>query len=324
MRTLVQGLRPRVYNAGLSRTNPPMDNNGFLQGLQRRFPRASKRAPDFWRLTRMDRPIGIYLLLWPTLWCLWIAGEGTPSWKNIFIFVLGTVLMRAAGCCINDFADRNFDGKVKRTSERPLPTGRIKPREALACFVVLCLVSFVLVLFTNTLTIAMSVPAVVLAASYPFMKRHTHMAQTVLGAAFSWGGMMAFTAETGSLPAEAGLLYVANVLWTVVYDTEYAMVDRDDDLKLGLKSTAILFAEADRVIIGFLQAGVLFTLWVCAQRFALGGWFLSGLVIAAALFVYQQVLIRKRERERCFQAFLNNNMVGLVIFVATAMDLFVP
>jgi 4-hydroxybenzoate polyprenyltransferase len=301
-----------------------MDNNAFLQGLQRRFPRVSQRAPDFWRLTRMDRPIGIYLLLWPTLWCLWIAGEGTPSWKNILIFVLGTVLMRAAGCCINDFADRNFDGKVKRTSERPLPTGRVTAREALACFVVLCLVSFVLVLFTNPLTIAMSVPAVLLAACYPFMKRHTHMAQTVLGAAFSWGGMMAFTAETGTLPLHAWLLYVANLLWTVVYDTEYAMVDRDDDLKLGLKSTAILFAEADRIIIGFLQAGFLFTLWVCAQRFGLGGWFLCGLLVAAALFVYQQVLIRKRERERCFQAFLNNNMVGLVIFVATAMDLFVP
>lgn len=301
-----------------------MDNNSFLQSLQRRFPVAWQRAPDFWRLTRMDRPIGIYLLLWPTLWCLWIAGEGTPSVKNVVIFVLGTVLMRAAGCCINDYADRNFDGKVKRTRERPLATGRISPREALLCCAVLSLLAFILVLFTNPLTIAMSVPGLALALLYPFMKRHTHMAQTVLGAAFSWGGMMAFTAETGTLPVYAWLLYVANVLWTVVYDTEYAMVDRDDDRKLGLKSTAILFAEADRVIIGFLQAGFLFTLSLSAKHFGLGGWFQSGLVIAAGMFVYQQVLIYRRDRDKCFRAFLHNHKVGLVIFVATAMDLFVP
>lgn len=295
----------------------------FLQWLQGRFPLAWERAPAFWRLTRMDRPIGIYLLLWPTLWCLWIAGAGSPSWKNVLIFVLGTVLMRAAGCCINDYADRNFDGAVKRTRERPLATGLISAREALLCCAVLCLLAFVLVLFTNTLTIAMSVPALALALVYPFAKRHTHMAQTVLGAAFSWGGMMAFTAETGALPPEAWLLYVATVLWTVAYDTEYAMVDRDDDLKLGLKSTAILFAEADRVIIGLLQAGFLLTLWISAAHFGLGGWFKAGLLIAAALFVYQQALIYRRERERCFRAFLHNHKVGMVIFLATALDLFI-
>lgn len=298
-----------------------MDTPAFLHWLQRRFPTAWQRAPDFWRLTRMDRPIGIYLLLWPTLWCLWIAGEGSPSVKNVVIFVLGTVLMRAAGCCINDYADRNFDAHVKRTRERPLATGAVTPREALLCCTLLCLLAFQLVLLTNLLTVVMSVPALVLALVYPFMKRHTHMAQTFLGAAFSWGGMMAFTAQTGTLPVHAGLLYVATVLWTVAYDTEYAMVDRDDDLKLGLKSTAILFAEADRVIIGFLQAGFLFTLWVSAQHFALGSWFKAGLLVAAGMFVYQQVLIYRRERDRCFQAFLHNHKVGLVIFVATVLDL---
>jgi 4-hydroxybenzoate polyprenyltransferase len=298
--------------------------NRLLQWLARRFPVAYRRAPDFWQLTRMHRPIGIFLLLWPTLWCLWIAGEGTPDIKLVLIFVLGTILMRSAGCAINDYADRNFDGAVKRTRERPLATGKILPREALITCGVLCLLAFGLVLFTNTLTIYMSVGGLALALVYPFMKRHTHMAQTVLGAAFSWGGMMAFTAQTGTLPVYALLLYVANVLWTVVYDTEYAMVDRDDDLKLGLKSTAILFAEADRVIIGCLQGLFLLTLSLSAKHFGLGGWFQTGLVLAAGLFVYQQVLIFHRDRDQCFRAFLHNNNVGLVIFVATAIDLFIP
>jgi 4-hydroxybenzoate polyprenyltransferase len=295
--------------------------NTLLQTLERHWPTVYRRAPDFWQLTRMHRPIGIFLLLWPTLWCLWIAGAGSPAPGNVLIFVLGTICMRAAGCCVNDYADRDFDGRVKRTAQRPLATGRITAREALLCCASLCAVAFLLVLLTNSLTVMMSLIGLLLALVYPFAKRHTHLAQVVLGAAFSWGGMMAFTAETGALPAEAWLLYVANVLWTVVYDTEYAMVDRDDDLKIGVKSTAILFAEADRFIIGFLQVMFLVTLSLSAQRFGLGGWFRLGLVIAAGMFVWQQILINKREREDCFRAFLQNHQVGLVIFLATVVDL---
>lgn len=292
--------------------------------LARHFPTAYRRAPDFWRLTRMHRPIGIYLLLWPTLWCLWIAGAGAPDFKLVLIFTLGVVLMRAAGCCINDYADRRFDGRVARTLDRPIASGKIKPHEALITCAVLCLLAFGLVLLTNRLTVYMSFGAVALAACYPFMKRHTHMAQVVLGAAFSWGGLMAFTAQTGTLPVYAWLLYVANVLWTVMYDTEYAMVDRDDDIRLGLKSTAILFGEGDRFVIGVLQVMFLLTLSLSAKHFNLGGWFQAGLLLAAGMFVWQQVLIRRREREKCFQAFLHNAKVGLVIFLAVVIDLFIP
>jgi len=296
----------------------------LLRLLARKFPRVYLRAPDFWRLMRMHRPVGIYLLLWPTLWCLWIASAGSPDPELVLIFVLGTICMRAAGCCINDYADRHFDGKVKRTLDRPIVTGRISPAEALYTCAALSVVAFILVLFTNTLTVLMSLAGLVLALCYPFMKRHTHLAQVGLGAAFSWGGLMAFTAQTGTLPVYAWLLYVANVLWTVVYDTEYAMVDRDDDLKLGVKSTAILFAEADRVVIGMLQLMFLMTMSLSAGHFGLGGWFQSGLIIVAGMFVYQQVLIFKRERAACFKAFLHNNKVGLVVFLAVAIDLFIP
>lgn len=298
----------------------------FLLRLQhwaaRHFPVATRRAPDFWRLMRMDRPIGIYLLLWPTLWCLWIAAQGFPDPWLLLIFVLGTICMRAAGCCINDYADRNFDGHVRRTRERPLPAGRIQPREALYTCAALCGLAFVLVLFTNTLTVLMSGVGLALALVYPFAKRYTHLAQVVLGAAFSWGGMMAFTAQTGTLPAAAWLLYLANVLWTVVYDTEYAMADREDDLKIGVKSTAILFGTADRLIIGLLQLACLILLWLSAAQFALGWWFKAGLVIAGLLFLYHQVLIFQRNPARCFQAFLHNHWVGMVIFCATVIDLY--
>jgi 4-hydroxybenzoate polyprenyltransferase len=292
--------------------------------LQTRFPTVWRRAPDFWELTRMHRPVGILLLLWPTLWCLWIAAEGVPDPKLLVIFVLGTVCMRAAGCCINDYADRNFDGHVSRTRERPLVSGRVQPREALYCCAGLCLLAFMLVLFTNTFTILMAFGGLALALVYPFMKRHTHLAQVVLGAAFSWGGMMAFTAQTGTLPVHAWLLYIGNVLWTVVYDTEYAMVDRPDDLRIGVKSTAILFADADRHVIGMLQLLFLLTMWLSAQHFGLGVWFKAGLVIAAGMFIYQQILLFRREPPRCFQAFLNNSKLGMVIFLATAADLFIP
>jgi 4-hydroxybenzoate polyprenyltransferase len=211
--------------------------------------RLNPRAWDFIQLTRMDKPIGIYLLLWPTLWALWVAAKGVPSLGNLVIFVLGVILTRAGGCVINDFADRKVDGHVKRTEQRPMASGKISSKEALVFFALLMGVSFLLVLCTNAQTVWLSFGALALAATYPFMKRYTYYPQVVLGAAFSWGMPMAFTAETGSLPAAAWLLYIANLLWTVAYDTYYAMTDREDDLKIGVKSTAILFGDADRVII---------------------------------------------------------------------------
>lgn len=294
------------------------------EGFQRRFPVIHAHLPDYWRLTRMDRPIGFFLLLWPTLWCLWIAAGGFPDLDLLVIFIVGTALMRAAGCCINDFADRDFDGHVKRTRDRPLAAGRVSGREALGLCATLCVLAFLLVLLTNRLTVYMSVGGLALALIYPFMKRVTHLAQLFLGAAFSWGGVMAFTAQTGELPVYAWLLYTANFIWTVVYDTEYAMVDRDDDIRIGVKSTAILFAEADRFVIGVLQVFFLMAMWLSAKHFELGGWFRFGLLLAACLFVYQQVLIYRRDRDKCFQAFLNNHKVGLIIFAFTVVDLFVP
>ncbi|MYM63825.1 4-hydroxybenzoate octaprenyltransferase [Pseudomaricurvus sp. HS19] len=272
------------------------------------------------RLTRFDRPIGALLLLWPTLWALWLAAEGIPDIGVLVIFVLGVFCMRAAGCVINDFADRNFDRHVKRTAHRPLTAGHVSVREAWALFIGLCLVSFVLVLFTNHLTVLLSLGALVLASFYPFMKRYTHLPQLVLGAAFSWSIPMAFAAQTGEVPAQAWLLYVAAVTWTVVYDTFYAMVDRDDDLKIGIKSTAVLFADMDRVITGSLQVMVILALLLVGQRYELGGFFYLGLLVAALLFAYQQYLIRERQRDPCFKAFLNNNWVGLAIFAGILLD----
>ena len=285
--------------------------------------RQSRQAfPDYWRLMRFDRPIGTLLLLWPTLWALWLAAEGLPDLNLLVIFVLGVVLMRAAGCVINDYADRNLDGRVKRTSGRPLATGKIQPRSALILCAALCLVSFVLVLFTNTLTILLSIGAVVLAASYPFMKRYTHLPQVVLGAAFSWGIPMAFAAQTGAVPPKAWLVFTAAVVWTVVYDTFYAMVDRDDDLKIGIKSTAILFGEQDRLITGVLQLMVLVTLALIGREFQLGWVYELSLVVVMGLFLYQQYLIRQRKRHECFSAFLHNNWVGFAVFAGIAGDFY--
>lgn len=278
-----------------------------------------QRLPAFIRLMRFDRPIGTYLVLWPTLWALWLAAEGLPSLGTLVIFVLGVVLMRAAGCVINDYADRHIDGHVKRTVERPLATGEIAPKEALWLFAGLCLLAFVLVLFTNRLTIMLSFAAVALAATYPFMKRYTHFPQLVLGAAFAWSVPMSFAAVQNTVPAEAWLIYLAVVIWTVAYDTFYAMVDRDDDLKIGVKSTAIFFGEEDRLITGILQASVVFILILMGSRFSLGFIYFVGVAAAAALFVYQQRLIRHRNREPCFQAFLNNHYVGMVVFIGIAL-----
>lgn len=283
-------------------------------------PKLARQLPHYWRLMRMDRPIGTLLLLWPTLWALWIAAEGVPSIKNLVIFVLGVVVMRAAGCVINDYADRNIDASVKRTQDRPLATGAVSSREALTLFIVLCLIAFALVLMTDPLTIKLSVGGLVLAFSYPFMKRYTHLPQVVLGAAFAWGIPMAYAAEAGELDRHMWVIYLAVVLWTVAYDTFYAMVDRDDDLKIGVKSTAILFGEQDRLITGALQLMTIYAMVLVGNRYELGNYYYLGLTVAAGLFVYQQWLIRFRAREACFKAFLNNNWVGMAVFCGIVAD----
>jgi len=278
------------------------------------------QLPYYIELTRLNRPIGIYLLLWPTMWALWFAASGIPSLKVLFIFVAGVVLMRSAGCVINDFADRNIDGHVKRTQDRPLPAGKVSSKETLILFGIICLSAFILVLFTNTLTIYLAFGGLALAASYPFMKRHTYLPQVVLGAAFAWSVPMAYTAETGELHKQVWLLYLITVLWTVAYDTMYAMVDRDDDIKIGVKSTAILFGKADRLVIAGLQTLVIAALCIVGSQANLGSFFFLSVVIAATLFVYQQHLIRNRDRDACFKAFLNNHWVGLAIFVGIALE----
>ena len=271
-------------------------------------------------LMRLHKPIGLYLVLWPTLWALWLAAKGIPSLNVLIVFVVGVVLMRSAGCVINDFADRKIDGDVKRTKDRPIVTGLISPKHALVLFAVLCVFAFLLVLTMNTLTIYLSVGAVVLAAIYPFMKRYTYLPQVFLGAAFAWAVPMAYAAETNSLPSIVWLIYMATLVWTVAYDTMYAMVDRDDDLKIGVKSTAILFGSSDRAVIAFLQVLVVLTLCIIGQQEKLGQYFYLGVVVSSVLFVYQQHLIRHRDRDACFKAFLNNNWVGFVLFCAIFLD----
>ncbi|MFJ3483931.1 4-hydroxybenzoate octaprenyltransferase [Pseudomonas sp. NPDC090202] len=288
----------------------------LLKSLNRLHP----RAWDFIQLMRIDKPIGIYLLLWPTLWALWIAGKGSPSLGNVLIFVVGVFLMRAAGCVINDFADRKVDGHVKRTELRPLASGKVSSKEALMLFAVLVGLSFVLVLLTNATTIWLSFGGLALAACYPFMKRYTYYPQVVLGAAFSWGMPMAFTAETGDLPAAAWLLYIANLLWTVGYDTYYAITDREDDLKIGVKSTAVLFGEADRVIILTLQGLALFCLMLAGSRFELGLYFFLGLLVAAGCFAWEFWSTRDKDPQACFRAFLHNHWAGLAIFLGIVVD----
>lgn len=281
---------------------------------------SSSRTRALLQLIRFDKPIGTLLLLWPTLWALWIAAQGVPDYKLLFIFVLGTFLTRSAGCIINDLADRHVDGAVTRTSERPLVTGAVSVKDARILFIILMLLAFVLVLFTNPLTIALSLVAVALASTYPFMKRYTHLPQLVLGAAFSWGIPMAFTAQRGELPAALWLIFLGNLLWTMAYDTKYAMVDRDDDIAAGIKSTAILFGQHDRLLIGILQLLCLSSLYAAGEVFSLGAYYHASLLISAALFGYHQFLIRHRDRDACFKAFLHNNWVGLVIFLGIALD----
>ncbi|RTN87333.1 4-hydroxybenzoate octaprenyltransferase [Enterobacter bugandensis] len=274
------------------------------------------------RLMRTDKPIGALLLLWPTLWALWVATPGMPPLWILGVFVAGVWLMRAAGCVVNDYADRKFDGHVKRTANRPLPSGQVTGKEARVLFIVLVLLSFMLVLTLNTMTILLSVAALALAWVYPFMKRYTHLPQVVLGAAFGWSIPMAFAAVSESLPLSCWLMFLANILWAVAYDTQYAMVDRDDDLKIGIKSTAILFGRQDKLIIGILQVAVLALMVAIARLNGLNWEFYWSILLAGLLFAYQQKLIAKREREACFKAFMNNNYVGLVLFLGLVMSYF--
>ena len=278
------------------------------------------RLTQYSRLMRLDRPIGIFLLLWPMLWALWIASEGSPNPLVLLVFASGVVLMRSAGCVINDYADRNYDPHVERTRDRPIAAGRVSPGEALTLFAVLCLTAFGLVLLMNRLTIMLSFVGVVLAALYPFMKRFTHLPQVFLGAAFGWAVPMVFAAQTGAVPKVAWLLFVATVLWATAYDTMYGMVDREDDLKIGVKSTAILFGEADRAIIATIQLLLLAALLMVGQTAGLGGYYYFGLLLASGLVLYQQYLIRERQPKACFQAFLNNNWFGAAVFTGLVLD----
>jgi len=278
------------------------------------------RLRDYARLMRLDRPIGMLLLLWPVLWALWIAAAGKPELPVLLVFVTGVVLMRSAGCVINDYADREFDPQVERTRDRPLAAGRVSPRAALVLFVALTVSAFALVLLMNRLTILLSFVGAALAVSYPYMKRWTQLPQFYLGAAFGWGVPMAFAAQTGSVPTDAWILFGATLCWAVAYDTAYAMVDRNDDLRVGVKSTAILFGRADRLMIGLFHAFTLaFLVWAGA-RAGLGLTYYMGLLLAAGLAGRQQWLMRTRTRDGCFRAFLENNRFGAVAFAGLALD----
>ncbi len=266
-------------------------------------------------LMRLDRPIGILLLLWPTLAALWIAAEGIPDLTVLTVFVLGVIIMRSAGCVINDYADRDIDGLVSRTENRPLAIGSVSPRSALLLFSGLGILAFYLVLKLNTLTILMSIVGLILAVSYPFMKRYTYVPQVYLGMAFGWAIPMAFAAQTNTVPVIAWLLFLANIMWATAYDTFYAMADREDDLLAGVKSTAILFGEDDKFIIGILQLGFLIVMLLIGGQLAMGLIYYIGVLIAAGLSVYQQKLTADREPAQCLQAFLNNNWVGAALFM---------
>jgi 4-hydroxybenzoate polyprenyltransferase len=280
----------------------------------------AQRLSLYLQLTRLNRPIGILLLLWPTLWGVWLAGAGHPAGHIVLIFLLGTVLMRSAGCAFNDYADRDFDRYVKRTSERPVTSGRISPGEAVWVGVCLSLFAFVLILPLNNLTLLLSFPAVFLAASYPFTKRFLAIPQAYLGIAFGFGIPMAFAAQLGSVPAVAWLLLVANVFWAIAYDTEYAMVDREDDIHLGIHSAALLFGKYDVVAVMGCYA-VTVTLLVLAGQMTSSGWiYYAGLLVAAGIAVYHYTLIRTRQREQCFKAFLHNNWFGAAVFAGIVLD----
>ncbi|AEG32360.1 4-hydroxybenzoate octaprenyltransferase [Thiomicrospira cyclica] len=278
----------------------------------------------FWsyiQLMRLDKPVGIYLVLWPALWALWLAAEGTPPGLVLVVFILGAIVMRSAGCVINDYADRHWDGDVARTASRPLATGAITPRDALLLFAGLCLVGFGLVLLLNPLTILLSLGALVLATLYPFTKRYTHWPQMFLGAAFAWAVPMGYAAVLGSVPYQAWLVFAITLIWTLIYDTFYAITDRDDDLKVGIKSTAILFGRYDLVIIGLLQSLMVLLLVVLGYWLQLGMAFWISLAVVVALFSSQLWQSRHRDPQACFKAFKQNHWVGLVILIGLIIDL---
>lgn len=269
----------------------------------------------YFRLMRLHKPIGIFLLLWPTLWALWIASHGHPHFKNVIIFVLGVIVMRSAGCVINDFADKDFDLHVTRTKNRPITTGEISKNHALILFLILCAIAFALVLLTNAHTIFLSCLALSIAILYPFTKRFFHCPQMILGVAFSMGVPMAFTAENTAFTKITWLLMLANIFWVILYDTEYAMTDREDDLKIGVQSTAIFFGKYDCVAVGLLQSIMIALLVFLGLSFHLSIMYFIFLTVAAILFFYQQHLMTTRDPQKCFQAFLNNHWVGLIIFL---------
>ena len=318
--------RPGVPRPAAKPANQPADSSTratrLLNALLKHLPeRQREKALDYLVLTRMDRPIGALLLLWPTWWALWLAAGDFPPWKLLIIFTAGVFAMRAAGCAINDYADRKLDPQVERTASRPIATGRVSPREALAVFGVLLAFSFVLVLFTNKLTIELSFAGAALAAVYPFTKRYTYMPQVVLGAAFGWSIPMAFAAVMNTVPPIGWLLFIGNILWSVIYDTEYAMVDRDDDIKAGAKSTAVLFGDADLPILGVLMGTFLLTMVFVGQRAGLGWPYWLGLLAATGLFAYQHWLIRDRIGSACLTAFRHNNWLGLTVWIGIVLAL---
>ena len=273
-----------------------------------------KKIRLYAQLIRFEKPIGTYLLLWPTLWALAIAAEGNPDGWILFVFISGIFLMRSAGCAINDYADRDIDRHVARTKERPLTSGKISAREALAVFTILCLIAFALVLTLNTLTILLSIGGVILAATYPYMKRYHYLPQVHLGAAFGWSIPMAFAAQLDALPKQAWLLYVANIIWATAYDTMYGMADREDDLKVGVKSSAILFGEYDRAVVGLLQFLFILALILIGRDLNFGTFYYYALFIAALFLIYEQIMINKRVPVKCFEAFLHNHWVGAIVF----------
>jgi 4-hydroxybenzoate polyprenyltransferase len=291
-------------------------------GLSKAF--VADRFYQYALLMRMDKPIGTMLLLWPTLWALWIAGDGRPDAGIVMVFVIGVFLMRSAGCVINDYADRDIDPYVKRTMHRPLAAGNVSPREALGLFIVLFLLAFGLVSMVNDLTILLAFIGAALAATYPFMKRFTYLPQVHLGVAFGWAVPMAFAAQTSQVPPLAWLMLVAVTIWAVAYDTMYAMVDREDDIYVGVKSTAILLGELDRPMVAILHAFLVVTLILVGNRAGMGFWYYAGVSAAAGFATYQIYLIRDREPQRCFRAFLNNNWVGAAVFTGIALDYYLP
>jgi 4-hydroxybenzoate polyprenyltransferase len=282
--------------------------------------RLARRLEEYVRLMRLNRPIGIWLLLWPTLWALWVAGNGHPDPKILLVFVLGVTVMRSAGCIINDFADRNVDPHVRRTRERPLAARRVTPTEALLLFAGLLGVALWLATYLNPFTLRLACVGAALTLSYPFLKRFFALPQLYLALAFSWGVPMAFAALLGALPRVAWVMFIATIIWVTIYDTLYAMVDREDDLKIGVNSSAIVFADMDRLIIGALQVTMLLALLLMGKTLLFGDAFLAALGVAAILFVYQQWLIRAREPEACLRAFLNNHYVGMSIFIGILLE----